>query len=51
MHALVDAYMTWMLAVGSNGLAGDYVPPADAVSVGSTQITEMDLFRESHTSR
>jgi len=50
MHALVDAYMAWMLVVGSNGLDGDYIPPVDAVVEGNTAITEMDLFRELLTS-
>lgn len=47
MDALVDAYMTWMLDVGL--IAGNYVPPVDAVAEGSSEITEIDLFCESLT--
>jgi hypothetical protein len=46
LPALVNAYMSWMLALGEDGMSGDYTPPFGAVVDGNSHVYEVDLFRE-----
>ena len=46
LPTLVDAYMACLLALGEDGMAGDYTPPVDACVEGNSRIWEVDLFRE-----
>ena len=41
----MDAYTAWMLAMGDDGIGGDYTPPLDQEVQAVTEILEMDMYR------
>jgi len=46
----MEAYMGWMLQLGEDGYSGEYVLPPNAEVQATTNICEIDVYRESYNS-